>query len=929
MTKQHQVSGPYESALLGYDLWNCDGVEFLLPSLVPCKGRNTISNTISVINEIENCLSRRVSLNELLPQHSGNVVQIIAIKVFPDLLEDYINQIIVENSVKNLSKARLLIFGIDDFPTHGDFELQIFKTLISNNEIEAHASEEIMGYNVRLIKITASWSRWDVNGKFIRATKGISNSCELVEAIEQIKFRLTNFQSMVDLFICYQQKAIQSISSQLFPELLRQYLKVGMERSIAIGNNVVNHESLIKLVFETQKFDKKNRDDAFHEIVMEINKEFAEKEKEWEIGAYHVVFKGFKGPINTYGMWVVDGKEITLPQAFSPKDAVEYIVEIEKRLTEKRSFAEMAKRHVASIQQISVRFFPAKLETYLKCFAQEAEEILNCELLMKSVFGTVPCFNWVEEFKRLIDNVVAFEYRNQQQRLIEQNRYINLSEDVWKLYYVRGSSTRFVTFDFSKIVQAGIKNEVKYYYKDMFKYRDDYLNAYRHLPTIIKVMSFLAKYPRIVYLADIKQYQIESLLSYLQIEARCHRKNQKGLSVGEISDCFSDCKLLVNFIMENAESIITVAPKKNYFSYVTFYNKSNMQKNTEYIPEEIVEGLLNYIDELSVPYQRMLLIMLNTGRRFKEIVMLEEDCLAPLVNDDEYLKMLYVPWKILQARRDRGLSDYHTLLIEKEVADEIKAQIADTKDARLVWGLKEIFITDFGYKATIYDSNGFCDAVNNLISKHDLRVNGRLWNFESKQCRKTFAVELITNGADPSEVTELLGHLAEETTNRFYSEVRKMKLADMNAEFFRKKFQTLIEPEVLERFTEEERKRLYVDFCLGQRERELGSCAKHYSEGPCSKRTGRIDCAQCEKLCTGPQKLSKWIELKERQQEYVNNLVKGYEREGITEYQDFREFQAEKHLLDLYQSAINKILERFNEENVSGESELFDDKGVS
>ncbi|OLN26110.1 tyrosine-type recombinase/integrase [Desulfosporosinus metallidurans] len=933
MNNSFQVSGPYESTLYDHDLWSYNGIEFLLPSKNYKNGKNSISSITSVIKEVENSLFECLPLQHFLIEHSQYVIETIAFKVFPNLLERYLNRLITQNDISSLGEAKLYIFGDNRLLFCGGFEFRVYQALINNDKIKIYHSEKISGYNVKLIEINNQYgSKWDVNGEFIRATIGVKSSRELIDAIEQIKLKLINVQPMVDLHIRYHTRAIQTISSRLFPELLKQYLKVSMERTLAEANYILNYERLIQLSFGVN-FVKKIRDDIFHEIVMEVYKEFIESEKEWRISTYYIRFKGLKGSFRTYGLWEINDENLSLPYATQPEDIVQSIGEIKEILMSKRSFQEIRHRCLTwTIMQISIRFFSKELESYFHYFAQSLTsnyEIINRDKIVKSIFGTgVQNLQWDTEFKSLLDKVITSEYQKQQVVFIEQNKHINFREDIWKLYSVRGSSTYFTIFDFSKIEQPGIKNEVKHYFRERLKHRDDYINVYKHLPYIVRAMSYFTKYPKVKYLAEIKQFQVESLLNHLQVEAKKVKGENKRISVATIANCISDCKLLVNYVMENATSIKTVAPKKNYFSYITFHNLGNMAKNTEVIPEEIIQGFENHINELHLPFQRLLIIMLNTGMRFKEAVMLEEDCLEPLGDDKEFFKLRYIPWKVLQARRDRGLGDYHTIVVDKQVAYEIEVQMEETKDTRLIWGLKEIFITDLGYRVTICDSNAFCFAINNLIIKHDLRVDGQLWEFTSKQCRKYLAVELVTNGADPAEVTEYLGHLQENTTNIYYNQVRKMNLADMNAEFFRKKFQAVIEPEVLKRFSEEERRRLYVDFCLGYRERELGSCAKHYSDGPCSKRTGRIDCARCEKLSTGPQKLPKWLELKENQQQYVNDLVENYKRDGITDYHEFREFQAEIYLLEHYQSVIDKIIERFGEGDRCVESKCFNVKGV-
>lgn len=78
-----------------------------------------------------------------------------------------------------------------------------------------------------------------------------------------------------------------------------------------------------------------------------------------------------------------------------------------------------------------------------------------------------------------------------------------------------------------------------------------------------------------------------------------------------------------------------------------------------------------------------------------------------------------------------------------------------------------------------------------------------------------------------------------------------MKLAEMNSEFFKKRFDLLLEDHQLEKFSEEERKVLYIDFCLNSREVEFGVCTANFKVDTWNKRGDRFACATCAKICTG------------------------------------------------------------------------------
>ncbi len=167
---------------------------------------------------------------------------------------------------------------------------------------------------------------------------------------------------------------------------------------------------------------------------------------------------------------------------------------------------------------------------------------------------------------------------------------------------------------------------------------------------------------------------------------------------------------------------------------------------------------------------------------------------------------------------------------------------------------------------------------------------------------------MVMNGAKSNEIANYLAHNQIATTNKYYAEVRKMKLAEMNDKFWSKEFKAIVPSEQLKQFTEEERKLLYTEFKLGMREIELGYCMKGFWEEACSKLSGKINCATCGKICLGVQKLPKWRLLKDSQEKVVRNLIEGYEKLGIKNYREYREYQKETYLLKVYEDSVNEII---------------------
>lgn len=202
----------------------------------------------------------------------------------------------------------------------------------------------------------------------------------------------------------------------------------------------------------------------------------------------------------------------------------------------------------------------------------------------------------------------------------------------------------------------------------------------------------------------------------------------------------------------------------------------------------------------------------------------------------------------------------------------------------------------------------FITKMNKLIQKYNIRdESGQPWNFTSRQCRKTLAVNMIENGATAAELTYALGHLNQSTAAKYYAEVRKKREAELNTEFYREAFDVRLSPEQLAVFSEEERRMLYVDFRLGNRRVELGFCTRKLCEGACKSRSRTIHCVNCPQLCTGIKYLPYWSKLLKSQGERVRAVVVGYQDAEIEDYEDFIEYQQEQRLLAAYENIVAEL----------------------
>lgn len=516
------------------------------------------------------------------------------------------------------------------------------------------------------------------------------------------------------------------------------------------------------------------------------------------------------------------------------------------------------------------------------------------------------------EFKDILIDTVEKERKIQHRIFIAENGIqVNTQSDMWKLYELHGQILRLKTVDFTKINQPSLRYEMKFYLKYTFESRGKinvplFCCQYLALNTLIEIN------PNIKYFADITEVDARMLVLSLE---RTTKDDGTPLSQYYISKAVNSIKRVIDYLMGDFRDNSIRAPKPymNPFITISFHNLRQYNTPTTIIPEDVVEQLNQYSEELRPLHKLLYNIFSNTGLRLKEVFFLEEDCIEPSRYPGIF-QLKFKPHKVLASRRRQGAGDYHRIMIPQSLADELSAHISATHPTRQAAGSSYIFLSErLGYATTVIDSQPFIKSVRNIIKKHNIcDENGNLWHFTSRQFRKTIAVKLIENGATTAELAYWLGHLCSDTAAKYYAEVRKIKLAELNTRFFLEKFELIISNEQLENYTEEERKLLYADFRLEQRRVEFGFCMIKAADGPCQNRNSLYNCINCRNLCTGKQYLPYWLELLEQQKIIVGKLISAYMTDGISDYKNYTEYRQELRLLNGYKNIVRAIQEGGN-----------------
>lgn len=527
-------------------------------------------------------------------------------------------------------------------------------------------------------------------------------------------------------------------------------------------------------------------------------------------------------------------------------------------------------------------------------------------------------FSGKKEFKEYIRCLCEKNECESLKKLISSNTdSMKMNKDKWILYQCNPDlsyTRRDIVFE--NIKSEIFKKELKWYYKyGISKYMlsgkliKDF-NEIGYLSRISDILNYLYLNRDRICFNDITSKDVVYIMNYLEDSDLVYKEKEK-LKPATISKLKGILSKIVEYLMDNKYSTIAyTVPSRNIFSSSSMRNISNLYKETEVIPDHVLNLILDHLDELNPYFQNAFHIFNGTGLRAKEVMLLEEDCLSEGDNS-----LLYTPYKVLVSRRRNKMPDRRKIFITENLHNLIKRQIDLSSGLRKKYKYTYIFIgkfSDFADSKVRVKGRNFSSEINKLIKKHNIRdLDGELWNFATRQIRVKVIETMISNDATSTEFMSQLGHIDPNTYKKYYHKMEKKKLAELNSEFFKQQFELEVGKEQLKLYTEEERKALYVDFALKSREVEFGQCTKHMSEGKCGKCSGGVSCATCTKICTGIQYLTKWEKLLKNQQEIVLGLESAYKKEGILleEYSQFIEYKREVKLLECYESVVVRIKE--------------------
>jgi site-specific recombinase XerD len=485
--------------------------------------------------------------------------------------------------------------------------------------------------------------------------------------------------------------------------------------------------------------------------------------------------------------------------------------------------------------------------------------------------------------------------------LCTTNDKIHFNADLWK--YWEKNRTKYVCIT---LIFSDINSE---YYKSIHKKYMTYVikNSFgneliRRAYSVKDFLSFLERqFENQPLIEDVKTDQILLFLHYIESKDNVKPKqlSRRNTTLKRFLIWYYDSNYIKNKIL----------PTEN----LHFHNAANFISHVSPIQNDVLGNLENNVaSEANVQDELIFRISLESAWRFSDIANICTDCLELDKSDKNKIILWTTTQKTRTQRIKKGLGDRIESYISVDLYNNIVDFIISTQKIREDFMIKTLFYRFNDGVPVLYSNVSYINGIQRICNdKYIQEQDENIINFQSRKTRKTVAVELINSNFSLATVQQKLKHMSSSTTAKYYAEVRKMKLAELNHEFFTQKFNFLMDEDTISKYTENERKLLYVDFCMNYRDVELGKCSRHPSEGRCNYLENN-NCATCPKICTGKKNLPKWEELLKCSKTLLSEYIRIYQEHHILgdEYANYIEYKQELKLMQRYECVINAIVSK-------------------
>ncbi|WP_392534310.1 tyrosine-type recombinase/integrase [Nostoc sp. C117] len=346
------------------------------------------------------------------------------------------------------------------------------------------------------------------------------------------------------------------------------------------------------------------------------------------------------------------------------------------------------------------------------------------------------------------------------------NPKLEYSKDVWDcraLGVEGGVGKSSYKLNFVPIKQDWLKQTAKTYLKVCLS-SITFASVQEKLGSIRKLSKFLAEnYPDIIP-ENIDRDIITEYTIYLASQKLASSTRYK---------CISDAKLLFDAAYQYQWLDV-----RRYLVRPEDFPKIE-KRLPRYIPEEVMQQLNQYLDDLAEPIMRMVLVLQECGMRISELVNLSFDCLLQDKSGDWFLK--YYQFKMKKEI---------TIPISREVVRVIQEQQKYIRKHFTQQEFNYLFCANVGAirpnfvpSPHVMMRKTLPNHLNRLAQRRKICDNsGNVWHFQTHQFRHTVGTRMINNGVPQHIVQRYLGHESPNMT-AVYAHIHDQTMKEEIAKF--------------------------------------------------------------------------------------------------------------------------------------------------
>jgi integrase/recombinase XerD len=292
-----------------------------------------------------------------------------------------------------------------------------------------------------------------------------------------------------------------------------------------------------------------------------------------------------------------------------------------------------------------------------------------------------------------------------------------------------------------------------------------------------------------------------------------------------------------------------------------------------FIPEEVLQKLVDNIDKLPEPVMRMVLVFKETGLRFAELAKLPLHCIEQDTRGDWFLRSMNFK---MRTEHVKPIKKFLAAIIQEQ-QEFIEENVRKKLDPNYQYLFCSVRRGSNTLKAKVMNIKQFHRYLNGLAEAVGITdSNGNPWHFESHQFRHTLGTTLINSNVPLHIIQRYLGHKSPEMTLRYahiHDETMKRELKDHLSNPI-----VNIDGELLIAQGSEIDGDVELQFLKKNVLAQAlpnGSCARPIAKGPCPHANA---CLTCGDFRTGAEFLPKH----KKQLEKTDQIIEEAESQGLS-----------------------------------------------